>query len=108
MKKITLAILAMVLVTVTTAFTWQRNDDATKKDVTNFAYFKYLGTIPDGENDAENWEKVESPANLCPTGNNVLCTIMAPIADPGDTHPDFTGIQDVRTSQSISSKVYKP
>lgn len=104
----TLAILALVLVTVTTAFTWQRNDGAVKKEVTDYAYFHYQLDDPSGENSASNWSKVENPENLCPQGEDVLCTIMAPIADPGDIHPDFTGIGNVRTSSSISQRVFKP
>jgi uncharacterized protein YxeA len=107
MKKITLAILALVVVTVTTAFTWQRNDDTANKEVST-AYFQYQLSTTSGENDAENWKKVADPDNLCASGANVLCTIMAPIANPTDIHPDFTGISDVRNSQSISARVFKP
>lgn len=105
MKKITLAILALVLVTVTTAFTWQRNDDSAKKEVTT-AYFYFQGTDPADEIDEEKWVQVDNPANLCEEGARVLCTIMAPIGTDG--HPDFTGITDVRNSQSITLIAFKP
>lgn len=107
MKKITLTLLVLVVVTVTTAFIGQSNA-AVKKNVTDYAYFQYLGGEPDGENDAQNWLKVSNPQNLCEVGNRVLCTIMAPIANSADDHPDFTGITDVRGSTVITQKVYKP
>lgn len=107
MKKITLALLALVVVSVTTAFIGQSNA-AAKKDVTEYAYFQYLGGEPDGENDAQNWEKVLDPQNLCEEGTRVLCTIMAPIDNSSNDHPDFTGITDVRNSEVITHLVYKP
>lgn len=106
MKKITLAILALVLVTVTTAFTWQRNGNAAKKEVST-AYFHYQLSTTSGENNAANWRKVDNPEGLCEPGVDVLCTIMAPIANPTDIHPDFTGISNVRTSPNISARVFK-
>lgn len=111
MKKITLAILALVLVTVTTAFTWQHNNDNSKKAV-NTAYFEYQMNTTSGENEEENWLKVSEPSSNCLENEGVLCTISAPIANPTDIHPDFSGVraanEDVRTSDLITDRTFKP
>lgn len=100
MKKMTLAILALVLVTVTTAFTSQHNNDAAKKDATDYAYFEYTGSGASGENDPSNWREVSGPLEACSGGGEVLCVIQAPMAANG-TQPDFTGISNIRNSSLV-------
>jgi hypothetical protein len=107
MKKMTLAILALVLVTVTTAFAWQRNDGAAKKDVTDYAYFRYTPELPGGENNELNWEKVSETSSVCLDDEGFPCTIKAPIANSQDMHPDFTGITDVSTDQRILERTFR-
>jgi hypothetical protein len=109
MKKISLLpLFALVMAVAASAFTLKENQRAKKAVPSGQAYFVFMGTQASQENQATNWERVESPANLCSEGENLLCTILAPIADPEDEHPDFTGISNVRTSPSISESVYKP
>ncbi len=105
-NKITLGLIAFVLVALTSAFAF-KSDTPVEKPRAN-AYFVYSGSSTSGENNASMWQKVASPSNLCLQGSNVLCTILAPIADAEDEHPDFTGISNVRTSLSVSQRVYKP
>lgn len=108
MKKIKLAILALVLVTVTTAFTWQHNDDNVKSAAIANVYFEYRETNPGGVNEPSNWFKISESSISCMEENGVLCTIKAPIADANDTHPDFTGITDVLTDSRIEVRLFKP
>lgn len=106
MKKLKWIVAALALVITTTAFTWQRNDDDTEKDITDYAYFHYQLCTSDGENDPSNWVKVSPPEEYCSEGNEVLYIILAPIANLSDIHPDFTGISDVRTSSMITHRVF--
>jgi hypothetical protein len=108
MKKTTLAILALVLVTVATAFTSQRNEDTTTKAAIDYAYFQYNLNITSGENNEDNWTVIETSGN-CAENGTVLCVIQAPMSADG-IHPDFSGFDpedDVRTSELILSRSYK-
>ena len=105
--RFSLPVAALVLGIVFSAFT-RPQEVVVKKGSTDYAYFLYSQSTATNENNAAMWNKVESPSGLCSNGQNVLCTILAPIADPDDEHPDFTGISNVRTSPAISSRVFKP
>lgn len=106
MKKMSLAALALVLVTVTTAFTSQRNGEEVKA-ATEYAYFRYDLTTTSGEDDPDNWTKLPGlSTENCNADEGVFCVIQAPLAEDG-IHPDFTGISDLRSSSMITSKYYK-
>lgn len=111
MKNYFFGLLAVVFALGASAFTQVSEQKAQPAvALTEYAYF-YLTTSNAGdENDASKWDYITSqnPGDIGCEGENVLCTIYAPIANPMDTHPDFTGISDVRTSTLVFSKVYKP
>lgn len=111
MKKYLTGIFAVMLALCASAFTTQSAKKAKPtKTITGSAYF-YLTTDNVGdENTAALWDIIPSqdPGDVGCEGEDVLCTIYAPIANPTDTHPDFTGISDVRSSELVKEKVFKP
>lgn len=109
MKKIKLlSLIAIVLAIGASAFSNVKNDVVKKENATDYAYFVFTGTSVSEENDEMKWQKVTNPSNQCDQGNNLLCTILAPLANPNDVHPDFSGISDVRTALEISEREYRP
>lgn len=111
MKKYFFGLMALVFALGASAFTQASVEKTKPADaLTEYAYF-YLTTNNAGdENNASKWDYITSqdPGDIGCEGGDVLCTIYAPIANPMDTHPDFTGITDVRASGLVSNKVYKP
>jgi hypothetical protein len=104
MKKFILPMLVLVLA-FASAFTWHPKNSTREVDT---AYFRYLSNdVEDDETNPSLWEKINDPEeNVCPSGDNMPCTIQAPLGTDGE-HPDFTSVQDIYNSPLVDIISYK-
>jgi len=82
------------------------NQSAEKSRATAQYYFTLATDDPMAENEETNWVELDGQDGGCNQSGQYLCTIEAPIGSDG--HPDFSGIDDVRTSAAVDVLSYKP